>query len=62
MNDRELLKLYRNKRAVDGLNGRTWNAIEHYKYDEAIEKEERRRQLHQDGKTKRKPSRKNSLS
>ena len=36
--------------------GRIWDAIEHHKFDEAIEKEERRRQLPQGCKTKRKPS------
>ena len=38
--DKELLDLYRKKRAVDGLNGRTWDAENHLKYDKAIELEE----------------------
>lgn len=36
MNDKELLDLYRKKRAVDGLNGRTWDAEKHFKYDKEI--------------------------
>lgn len=42
MTDKELLDLYRGKRAVDGLNGRTWNARWHLQYDKEIELEESR--------------------
>ena len=31
-----LLSLYRKKRSVDGLNGRTWDAVKNHKYDAAI--------------------------
>lgn len=42
MTHKELLDLYRKKRAVDGLNGREWHAEKHLKYDKAIELEESR--------------------
>ena len=42
MTDKELLDLYREKRAVDGLNGRDWDAHKHLKYDKEIELEESR--------------------
>ena len=35
-NESRLLSLYRKKRAVDGLNGRTWDAVKHHKYNAAI--------------------------
>ena len=37
----ELLNLYREKRQVDGMNGRTWNAPEHLRLDELIEEKEK---------------------
>lgn len=40
MTDEKLLNLYRKKRTVDGLNGRTWDATNHLKYDKKIELEE----------------------
>ncbi len=42
MTDKELLDLYRKKRAVDGLNGRTWDSQKHLKYDQEIEIQESR--------------------
>ena len=34
----DLLFLYRMKRGVDGLNGRTWSSSQHLKHEEAIVK------------------------
>jgi len=42
MANEKLLSLYRKKRAADGLNGRTWDATKHLKYDKEIELEESR--------------------
>lgn len=39
MTDKELLDLYREKRAVDGLTGRDWDAQKHLQYDKEIELE-----------------------
>lgn len=35
---KELLQTYRDKRAVDGLNGRVWNASKHYDAEILIDK------------------------
>jgi len=32
----ELVKLFKLKRSVDGLNGRNWDAVKHWDYEEAI--------------------------
>lgn len=39
---KKLLKLYQKKRDVDGLNGRTWDAMEHGKLDKAITRMEKK--------------------
>ena len=33
-----LIEAYRKKRSVDGLNGRVWDAQEHYKAEELVKK------------------------
>lgn len=40
---KELLQAYRNKRSVDGYNGRTWDALKHYDMEELIDSLESKR-------------------